>query len=108
MGEKNLGSQSGMTWGRACKSVGILYALTLLGFMIKFSAQMDGLVFQNIWQFVAVLTLPAIHMFWFAVIALAYLTYKKFHIAQSWSVLSMLGWVYVIYVVFRLISARSI
>lgn len=97
-----------LTWGKVWKWVGILYALSLLGFLIKASAQMGGLAFQNVWQFVAVLSLPAIHMFWLALIAFIYLAFKKFQINAASGFLSTLGWIYVIFVVFRLISGRQI
>lgn len=97
-----------LEWKTIWKWIAILYSISLIGFTIKASVQMGGLEFQNAWQFIAFASLPAIHMFWFAVIAIIYLLTKQFKIEQAAGFLSILGWVYVIFIVFRLISSQQL
>ena len=106
--EQNEAAESELTWAKLWKWVGILYAVSLVGFLIKASSQMGGLAFENVWQFIAVLSLPAIHMFWFALIALIYLSFKKFQINAASGFFKTMGWLYVIFVVSRLISGTQI
>lgn len=97
-----------LTWAKVWAWVGILYAASLFGFLIKASAQMGGLGFKNIFQVVAVALLPAIHMFWFAVIAAVYLATKKFDVSKAPDFMKTAAWLYVIFVAFRLISGKQI
>lgn len=108
MSEKNGQFNTELTWVKVWKWIGVLYGLSLLGFLIKFSVQMGGMTFQNIWQFLAVLLLPAVHMFWLALIGFIYLAFKKFKVVHAASFLSSLGMIYVIFVIFRLFSVEQI
>jgi hypothetical protein len=97
-----------MTWQTLWFWVATLYGVSLLGFFIRAAGQMGGLLFENIWQVVAIGLLPAIHMFWFAVIGVGYLGIKKFTIAETGGFFAAMAWIYVVVVVFRLISVRPL
>ena len=93
-----------LTWGAVGKWVGVLYGVSLVGFLIKLRAQPDVLMFQNVWHFAAWLSLPAIHMFWFIAIAIIYLAFRRFKLENTRGFLHTLAWSYVAFVIFRLIS----
>jgi hypothetical protein len=101
-------AQPQLTWKTVWAWVGILYAASLFIFFIKASAQMGSLLFKNIWQVFVVALLPAIHMFWFAVIIAVYLATKKFDVSKAPDFMKTMAWFYVIFVAFRLISGQQI
>lgn len=96
-----------LTWKKVWAWVGIIYVASFFGFLIRVSAQIGGL-FKNIYVLPVVILLPAIHMFWFAVIIAVYLATKKFDVSRAQKFMKTMAWLYVIYVAFRLISVRPI
>tara|TARA_B100001964_G_scaffold201971_1_gene230008 strand:- start:1744 stop:2052 length:309 start_codon:yes stop_codon:yes gene_type:complete len=97
-----------MTYQKLWKWVGILYVFSLIGFFIKASTQMGGIAFANIAQIIAIFFLPLVQMFWFGIIILVYLSFKKFKIESTDGFLNTMAIIYIISVLFRLLSSRSL
>lgn len=106
--EQSIGSNE-LTWGGVGKWTGILYVLSMLGFLIKISVQMGGEIGSlNIPQLIAIVLLPATQMALFVIIAVIYLAFKKFKVSDAGGFLGTLGWIYVIAVAFRLVSGQQL
>ena len=100
--------RSQLTWTQVCKWVGILYAVSLFGFLIKATSQIGYILYENVWQLAAVVILPFVYMFWFFVVALLYLATKKFDVSKAEGFMTAIAWIYVVFVALRLVSGRPI